>query len=198
MFAVFLNDMGNQVEGRATWLDAAADQVLLYENNGEWQPKSGFDDYPVVEVTWFGARAYCLWAGRRLPTEAEWEKAARGTDGRIYPWGGDIDCEKAHYANCNGGISPVDSHPAGASPYGVLGLSGNVWEWISDWYSDSYYSELPSHNPSGPDDGLSRVLRGGAWEYDWKHVRATNRRHNGPAVSIFDYGFRCVLDFNDD
>jgi formylglycine-generating enzyme required for sulfatase activity len=194
MYARFLDVMGNQVEGRATWLDAAAERVLLFEVDGKWQPKIGFENFPAVEITWFGAQAYCKWVGRRLPTEAEWEKAARSGDGRTYPWGEEIDCEKALVADCGGGLSSADSKPAGASPYGVLGLSGNVWEWVSDWYADEYYLGSPNWNPTGPDGGVSRVIRGGAWEYDWKHARAANRRNNGPAVSMPDYGFRCVLD----
>jgi formylglycine-generating enzyme required for sulfatase activity len=193
MFASFLNEMGNQVEGRVTWLDASDEDVLIYQADGVWQPYSGYEQHPAVEVTWFGAQAYCQWAGRRLPTEAEWEKAARGSDERIYPWGDEIDCDRAQYANCGGGLLPVDSKPAGASPYGALGLSGNTWEWVADWYADDYYENSPTENPPGPVDGQTRVLRGASWEYDWKHLRAANRRHNGPAVSMHDYGFRCVM-----
>jgi eukaryotic-like serine/threonine-protein kinase len=199
MYARFLNEMGNQIEERSIWLDAGDEDVLINQQDGTWKPQKGFENHPVVEVTWFGARAYCQWAGRRLPTEAEWEIAARGTllgedDERIYPWGDEIDCEKAQYANCGGGLLPVNSKPAGASPTGVLGLSGNTWEWVSDWYADDYYAESPLENPKGPLEGVTRVLRGGSWEYDWKHLRAANRRHNGPSVSMHDYSFRCVTD----
>jgi formylglycine-generating enzyme required for sulfatase activity len=199
MYARFLNVMGNQIEERSTWLDAGDEDVLITQQDGTWQPLKGFENHPAVEVTWFGARAYCQWAGRRLPTEAEWEKAARGAlpgedNIRIYPWGDEIDCEKAQYANCGGGLLPVNSKPAGASPTGVLGLSGNTWEWVFDWYADDFYAESPLENPKGPLEGETRVLRGGSWEYDWKHLRSANRRHNGPSVSMHDYGFRCVMD----
>jgi formylglycine-generating enzyme required for sulfatase activity len=204
MYARFLNEMGNQSAGPANWLDAGDEDVLIFQNGGIWQPISGYERHPAVEVTWFGALAYCQWSGGRLPTEAEWEKAARGAfpplsqgEGmgvRVYPWGDEIDCEKAQYANCSGGLLPVDAHPAGASPYGVLGLSGNTWEWVFDWYADNYYENSPAENPPGPEEGQTRVLRGASWDYDWKHLRAANRRHNGPAVSMHDYGFRCVLD----
>lgn len=194
MYAKFLNELGNQIEGRTTWLDAGDEDVLLYQQEGIWRPVSGYEQHPVVEVTWFGAQAYCQRVGRRLPTEAEWEHAARGADARVYPWGNDIDCEHAQYANCGGGLLPVGSKSAGVSPYGVLGLSGNTWEWVADWYADDYYATSPADNPSGLRDGETRVLRGGSWEYDWKHLRAANRRNNGPAVSMHDYGFRCVLN----
>jgi formylglycine-generating enzyme required for sulfatase activity len=198
MYARFLNGIGNQLEERSTWLDAGDEDVLIVQQDGIWKPKEGFEYHPAVEITWFGARAYCQWAGRRLPTEAEWEFAARGAlpggdNERIYPWGDEINCDKAQYANCGAGLLPVNSKPAGASPTGVLGLSGNTWEWISDWYADDYYAESPLENPKGPSEGVTRVLRGGSWEYDWKHLRSANRRHNGPSVSMHDYGFRCVV-----
>ena len=201
MYARFLNEMGDQLKERSTWLDAGDEDVLIFQQGGIWKPIKGFENHPAVEVTWFGARAYCQWAGRRLPTEAEWEIAARGAvsggdNERIYPWGDEIDCDKAQYANCGGGLLPVNSKPAGASPTGVLGLSGNTWEWVSDWYADDYYAESPSENPNGPTEGVTRVLRGGSWEYDWKHLRAANRRHNGPSVSMHDYSFRCVKDYD--
>lgn len=197
MFAAFLSESGNQDEGGATWYDTLAVEQQLVFIDGQWKPGNGYEDHPAVEITWYGARAYCEWAGRRLPTEAEWEKAARTSMGSIYPWGEGIDCTRVQYANCGGKTLPVGSKPAGSSPYGVLDMSGNVWEWVADWYSDSYYTETFVSNPIGPEQGIARVLRGGSYDYDWKHVRSANRRNNGPATSINDYGFRCVLPGNE-
>jgi formylglycine-generating enzyme required for sulfatase activity len=194
MFAAFLNDKGNQAEGNVTWLDAYDKDTLIIFQEGIWQPRPGYENHPAVEVSWYGAQAYCNWAERRLPTEAEWEKTARADGDRIYPWGDEISCDKTVFANCKLGLQPVGIKPDGASPYGVLGLSGNVWEWVSDWYAPDYYFYSIANNPLGPEDGIARVLRGGSWEYDWKHLRAANRRNNGPATSMHDYGFRCVME----
>jgi len=195
MFAGFLNERGNQVEERAPWLNAAASEVRIVQSqNGDWQPTLGLEDHPVTFVTWYAAQAYCAWAGGRLPTEAEWEKAARGDDGRIFPWGGEIDCTKANYLDCHEpGSIPVGSQPAGASPYGVLDMTGNVWEWVADWHAADYYASSPPENPTGPAIGLARVVRGGSFLFDAKHARAANRRSDGPLITKPDYGFRCVF-----
>ena len=152
-----------------------------------------YGNYPMIHVRWNDAKAYCEWSGRHLPTEAEWEKAALGTDGLIYPWDNEtISCAFANYANCVEDTASVGSYPAGASPYGVLEMAGNVWEWVADWYEESYYASSPYSNPLGPDTGNHRVLRGGAWGYEARSLRAANRLwFNSDALSN-GFGFRCA------
>jgi formylglycine-generating enzyme required for sulfatase activity len=192
MFAEFLNAEGNQSEGGETWLDAGGEDVRIKKTGSAWQALGGYEDHPVVDVTWYGASAYCEWAGRRLPTEAEWEKAARGEDGQIYPWGEGIDCDHAQYRACDGTTVPVGSKLAGASPYGALDMAGNVWEWVADWYKSDYYENSPAKNPAGPSSGTYHVVRGGSWYNGPDSVRAADRSRHAPAISIGSVGFRCA------
>jgi len=150
---------------------------------------SYFDDHPVVWVNWFMAKAYCEWRGAQLPTEAQWEKAARGVDGRIYPWGADIKATYANYAGVN--TAAIGSYIKDKSPYGIYDMGGNVSEWVGDWYSDAYYQTSPSSNPLGPNSGQYRVLRGGSWYDNSLGVRSDRRGWNFPTNSHDNIGFRC-------
>jgi formylglycine-generating enzyme required for sulfatase activity len=172
---------------------------------GSYQRLSYFSDplfanYPVINVTFEMARAYCEdWRDARLPTEAEWEKAARGAEGSTFPWGEEISCQFANYRDktCQRirDTSPVTSFANGASDYGVYNMSGNVWEWVTDWYSPAFYLNSPAENPTGPDRavvGIYYIKRGGSFQDEAHKLRSTNREKNDPTNSGSNLGFRCV------
>jgi formylglycine-generating enzyme required for sulfatase activity len=189
-FAAFLNDRGNQTEGGVTWLNLE-DRNCQVEQAGEYRPRSGYADHPVTGVSWYGADAYCKWAGARLPTEAEWEYAARGPQSLVYPWGDSFPaCESAQFLVCSGQTVPVGSLSNGASWCGAQDMAGNVWEWVADWYGD--YSAEAQTNPTGPPTGDSKVLRGGSFSDLWHDIRTAYRFGNKPSYRLANVGFRCA------
>lgn len=220
MFSRFIEETDFQTEAEkkgGAWVYNSETNKWEFIDGASWEhPKGlesnllGIEQHPVVQVSWNDAQAYCTWVGRRLPSEAEWEKAARGLQGLEYPWGDKrenvalLNFADANlistWANINVDdgyqfTSPVGNYPEGASPYGVLDMAGNVWEWVADWYNQNYYSIIPQENPKGPDTGIQRVIRGGGW---FNIILPVHTRGMLLPDETYDStGFRCARDYKE-
>jgi formylglycine-generating enzyme required for sulfatase activity len=193
-FAAFLNAKGlRDARGERHYDDDDSD-ARIHRRGAKWVPDPGYESHPAVEMSWYGARAYCAWRGARLPTEAEWEKAARGADGRRYPWGNEPpDATRARYAAGWNATAPAGAHPRGASPYGMLDAAGNVWQWVS-----SAYRPYPWRGDDGredPDADVVRATRGGGHDSPPEAITATQRGRTlsrAPKSGHHNIGFRCA------
>jgi formylglycine-generating enzyme required for sulfatase activity len=199
-FARFLSERQPRLELFDLWVFSLAHIEKPSSEGGSYRVSSGFERHPATHITWFGAEAYCHWAKLRMPTEIEWEKAARGTDARLFPWGNewhdDFLCWRRRECNGNAPTVEVDAHPAGRSPYGIFQMAGNVAEWCEDWFQPRFYDEHAMGNRRSPHSGDERVLRGGNCVQSRKlEFRCAMRQHSTPVFLTADFtGIRCACD----
>jgi formylglycine-generating enzyme len=215
-FSAFIADTGYKTSGENFgWGWIFEGSGVRKANGAYWAAPEGIGStiaglgaHPVVQISYSDADTYCKWAGGRLPTEAEWEKAARGETGNTFPWGdGPVTDLRANYCDRNcpcdwadrnqddgfARTSPVGYYQDGASLYGAMDMAGNIWEWVSDWYKSNYYHQSPEENPLGPSYGDYRVIRGGSWVSQAKYLRSSYRYYSDPDDTSNDHGFRCIL-----
>ena len=205
-YTAFLNDVGTDRDEAHIWIDTSYEGAMIQRQNGGFAHLPGLERFPAAGVTWYGARAFAGWLSSKtglpfdLPTEAQWEKAARGKHDkrRIFPWGVRLNPDLARYKHSQ--PTKVGSYPEGVSPFGAFDMAGNVSEWVNDWYQRDYYEHGPTRNPTGPETGERKILRGGDWSsrlIGVNFLRSANRMMMHPQVGELTMGFRLTLNMDD-